>query len=128
MTLRDTILAASDLPGEAVHVPEWNVTLTVRSMTAAERDAYEQRMADARKAGGGAIANIRAALVVMCALDAAGGRVFGDDDIEALGAKSARAVDRVFEAAARLNRLRDQDVETAAGNSAGGPDGASPSV
>ena len=41
MSLKEQILKADDLPKEKVNVPEWNVDVYVRALTAAERDGYE---------------------------------------------------------------------------------------
>jgi hypothetical protein len=109
---RETILAAQDLPAKSVAVPEWGGEVLVRSMTGAERDLYEQALMAARTANGKFnIANVRARLVAFCAVDEAGKRLFEDADIEALGAKSAAALDRVFAAAAALNGIGEKDVQ-----------------
>jgi len=39
--LRELILAVSDLPSESLPIPEWGMSLNVRAMTGAERDAFE---------------------------------------------------------------------------------------
>lgn len=114
---REQILAAKDLPSEPVHVPEWGGDLFVRTMTGVERDAFEQSLLSNRgKDKQVNTRNIRARLVVLCAVDAKGNRLFADDDAGALGKKSAAALDRVFAVAQRLNGLRDTDVEELAGN------------
>jgi hypothetical protein len=40
-----------------------------------------------------------------------GERLFTDNEVNALGAKSAAALDRVFEVAAELSRLKPEDIE-----------------
>ena len=42
MNLRESIIAANDLKRESVEVPEWGVTVYVRTMTGEERDQYEE--------------------------------------------------------------------------------------
>ena len=37
MNLRDKILAAQDIPTETVTIPEWDVTLLVKGMSAGDR-------------------------------------------------------------------------------------------
>ena len=109
---REAILAAQDLPSKPVDVPEWGGQVFVRSMTGAERDQYEQAMIASRGPDGKInIANVRARLVAFCAVDENGKRLFADADLEALGAKSAAALDRVFAAASALNGIGQQDVE-----------------
>ena len=74
------------------------------------RDAFEA-------AGEGlGIANIRARLACATVVDKDGRRMFEDSDADQLGAKSSKAVGRVFDVAAPLNGLSAQDVEELAGN------------
>ncbi len=128
MLTREQILSAPDLRTETVNVPEWDGAVVVRTMTAAERDEYEQSMVASRGPDESAnLRNVRARLVAMTAVDEAGKRLFMDADIAALGAKSASAVNRVFQVASRLNALTESDVEGLAKNSAAGPSADSPS-
>lgn len=123
---RDEILGASDLVAESVQVPEWGGAVRVRCMTAAERDEYEQTLvATEGEAAGAHLRNIRARLIAMCAVDAQDKRMFSIADIEALGAKSARAMNRVFKVAVRLNALSAGDIEELKKNSDGDPSAAS---
>lgn len=113
---REQILSADDLKRESVSVPEWGGEVLVRTMTGAERDAFEAAI------GGGKArqvntANIRARLVALTVVDEAGARLFADGDMEALGRKSAAALDRCFSVAMRLNGLSAKDVEELEKNS-----------
>lgn len=110
---RDAILAAEDRKVEEVEVPEWGGSVKIAVMTGTQRDVWEQSLV-ARN--GVNIANIRARLVAMCAVDDAGGRLFSDDDAIALGTKSAIALDRCAKVAQRLNGLGKEDFEGARGN------------
>ena len=107
---REAILSAEDLDRERVHVPEWGGDVYVRVMTAAERDLWESELYEARQKGL-PLKNVRARLAVRVLVDENGQRLFSDDDAAALGAKSGRALDRIFEAASRLNRLGIEDME-----------------
>lgn len=126
---RAAILAAQDLPHVDVAVPEWGGPVRVRSMTAGERDEWEGWLvANAGPDRARNLANIRARLVALTAIDGAGARLFpAPEDVELLGAKAAAAVDRLFSAASRLNRLSKADVEELAGNSERAPSDAGPS-
>lgn len=109
---KDDILSVEDMPKESVDVPEWGGMVYVRSMSASERDAFEQSVS---LGSNGSIArnlnNIRARLAVLCLCDESGARMFEDSEAETLGRKSAAALDRIFEVARRLNALTDSDVE-----------------
>ena len=117
---RDAILGAEDLVTEQVEVPEWGGIVYLRTMTGAERDAWEERQLVGRgRSRRVNLENIRASLVAQVVMDAEGNRLFARADIPALGAKSARALDRIFAAAQRLNGLTAEDIEELAGNSPG---------
>ena len=58
--------------------------------------------------------NIRAKLVARCMVDDVGDRIFADSDVEALGKKSAQALDRLFGVAMRLSALQSGQVEAIA--------------
>tara|TARA_R110002020_G_scaffold150991_3_gene327926 strand:- start:1084 stop:1428 length:345 start_codon:yes stop_codon:yes gene_type:complete len=106
---RDSILNVVDLKPEVVEVPEWGGSLYIRMLTASERDKFEASCVGTGKKQN--LTNIRARLVVLCACDEAGERMFGDGDADALGRKSAAAVDRVFGACSKLNGFSSQDIE-----------------
>ncbi len=98
---KSAILAANDLPSESVTVPEWGGDVLVRTMSGTDRDAFEASLLDKD----GRMQNARARLVALSLCDASGTRLFEDNEIAALGLKSARALDRVFSVAQRLNGI-----------------------
>lgn len=123
---RRAILAAEDLKREVVHVPEWGGDVIITAMTGAQRDAWEQSLVG--KTGRAPdVSNVRAKLVVCCAVDEAGALLFSPEDAVALGAKSGAALERCAAAAQRLNMLTDAALETARGNSSAAPSGDSTS-
>ena len=125
---RDDFLKAEDLATEEVDLsdlPGFNGSLLVRGMTGQERDEYEESMLDQRS-GRANLANYRAKVVIRCAVDDDGKRLFDAADIDLLGAKSAAALARVFDVAVRLSGLAPKDVEELTQNF-GGPNGGSSS-
>lgn len=116
MSLRDTILQAQDIEQERVSVPEWGITVTIRGMTAGERDDFEASWFTDDAKPKRNLANVRARLAVRCMLDDEGKRIFSDQDAEALGRKSGRAMDRVYAVASRLSGLGAKDAEELAKN------------
>ena len=101
---RDQILTAKDLPFRDVEIPEWGGTVRVSTMTAADRDAFESSIYD--MVDGRPVLkhdNFRANLLSRALVDENGGRLFGEEDIEALGNKSARAIQYLFDIAQELN-------------------------
>ncbi len=108
---RDEILSASDLNVEEVDVPEWGGSVLVRTMTGAERDRMESEFLAERTT------NVRARLAAVVLCDEAGRRLFSDQDIALLGAKSGAALDRVFAVAMHLNGMTKRDVDELEKNS-----------
>lgn len=109
---REQILGASAFLEEYVDVPEWAGRVRVRGLTGAERDELEASMLEGRgKNQRVNLRNFRAKLVALSIVDAEGKRIFSDADVQALGATSAKALNRVFETAQRLSGLTDEDVE-----------------
>jgi hypothetical protein len=110
---KEQILAAADLPEEVVDVPEWGGKVLIRGMTGAERDKFEESVmvtrGNSRELN---LRNFRAKLVALSIVDpVTKERMFSDNEIAELGKKSARALQRVFEAALRLNGMTAESVE-----------------
>jgi hypothetical protein len=106
----DAILAADQLKFEDVAVPEWGGTVRVRAMTGAERDAIGAVLADKTKSPNfGSL--YAASVTATCVVGEDGAPLFGLDKIEVLRARSVAALDRVYQAAMRLNSASVEDVE-----------------
>ena len=113
---KSEILAAQDLATEEVEVPEWGGTVTVRTFTGDVRDSFEQSLLGPDGKPRSSLAGVRARLVALTVVDEKGERLFTDDEVTALGAKSAKALDRVFTVAQRMNGLTKADVDALAKN------------
>jgi hypothetical protein len=114
---REQILTVDDLPRKEVPVPKWNDTVWLRTITAAERDAY---MLSARPVAEGEepnYENFRARLLVYAICDAQGNRLFKDGEDDLVGAKCADAIMLLFREAQALNGLAPDSVEDARKNS-----------
>jgi hypothetical protein len=106
---RDAILSSDDLKKEVVSVPEWGGEVVIATMTGVARDAWEQSLLSNKKTV--SLENIRARLVSATAIDERGNLLFSDKDVEALGKKSASALDRCVKVAQKLNRLTENELE-----------------
>jgi hypothetical protein len=111
---RDNILDADDLPLEEVEVPEWGGSVYVRSMNGFERQEFDTWLMETQDDPNRT--NMRGVVVCSCTTDADGVRLFTAEDAEALGKKSAEALNRVFDVAMRLNALSADAVEDIAEN------------
>lgn len=122
---RQQILDADDYEHEDVPVPEWGGDVRVATITANERDVFEKSITIEREDGkvDTLRETIRARLCAATIVDEDGNKLFTQDDIDVLGAKSAKAVDRVFEVAKRLNGIGEADVKELEGKSEAAPSG-----
>lgn len=114
---RDAILALAgkELPFKDVPVPEWGGSVRIRSMTAAERDRWED---DQRKRDENTVENIRARFIAACAVREDGTLLFTDaGDVEKLGGMAIKPIQRLFNAAMRFNGLTNDDFDELVKNS-----------
>lgn len=98
--IRDIVLPKLECRAEAVSVPEWGVTVSVRELPYRELiDALDLAKANA---------NSIMCVLVRVAYDADGNRAFSDDDaakLEAANAESRAVLMRLWDVAKRLNGL-----------------------
>ena len=110
------ILEADDQVRELVQIPEWRMSVWVRSMTGIERDRFESSVAQVRIDDRGKTRieskrdNVRALICSMTMVDDEGANLFTPADVLILGQKNASALNRVFTVAQRLSGLTDEDV------------------
>jgi len=115
---RDAILKAEDLKRELVNVKEWGGDVYIRCMTGTERDAFESTVYGIKgKNVEMNKENFRARLLVFTLADENNKPLFAEADISALGAKSAKVLDRLFTIALKINGLSNTDVEELTKNS-----------
>ena len=116
------ILGCSDLRFETVAVPEWGGSVRVRTLSGAERDAFEATLM--KTLNGKRVPdmdNLCAKLLAATVVDEEDKQIFGVQDLVALGRKSAIAIDRIFGVAQRINGMAPDAVEDAIKNSTPGP-------
>lgn len=122
------ILGCIDLRFETVAVPEWGGSVRVRTLSGAERDAFEATLM--KTLNGKRVPdmdNLRAKLLAATVVDEEDKPIFGVHDLVALGRKSAVAIDRIFAVAQRLNAMAPESVEESIKNSMPGPSAGSTS-
>ena len=128
---REQILAIDDLERVEVPIPEWGGAVYVRILTGAERDFVSGCMLDADGTllpAQERLKHYRARVVALSTCDAQGTALFTLADLEALSRKAGRALDRIVEAAEKLNAMTASEVEQLAKNCAPTPDAASGSA
>jgi len=109
---RDDILAVDDRKYDTVSCPEWGGDVRLRSITGRQRDAYEasviQTNGNDRKVN---LRNVRAKLIILCAVGEDGHALFTGDDLNALGGKNAAPIERLFDACRKLAGMSPEDVD-----------------
>lgn len=113
MLSKSAILAADDKKIITMDVPEWGGSVGIRVMSGTERDRFESEFVGGNKS----VDMVRAKLVAKCLCDDDGERLFTEQEIPALGEKSAAVLDKLFTACMKHNRFTKDDVEELAGNS-----------
>jgi hypothetical protein len=91
--------------GDGMHV-------YVRGMGARQRDAFEDAITQVKN--GKVIVtndNVRARVIVQCACDANGERIFEDSDENVVGELDARTADAIYAKASRISGITQQDVD-----------------
>ena len=120
------ILGADDIRKERVEVPEWIGHVWVRGMTGIERSHYQQIILDSGivDESGNRKLNLVGTdifLAACCMVDESGGRLFTDEQVDALGSKSSQALARVTAVAQRLSAITQDEVGELEGNLEGTP-------
>lgn len=127
MNLRDKIFEADDIDRETVEIPEWGVSIEVRTMTGADRGLLMEAAVD-QDTGGVRLQRIYPDAVILSAYDPeTGERVFRDEDRDGLLAKSGKAVDRLAAVAMRLSGFEAGAVDAAGKDSSTSPSDATSS-
>lgn len=111
---KDDILKIKDSRSQKVDVPEWGGEVIVSTMSGFARDQFEASILG--KNGGMNTVNLRAKLVAACCVDEQGELLFKESDVIKLGKKSCTALDKIFEAAQKLNGIGEQEMEDLAKN------------
>lgn len=122
MLTKDQIRSAKDRPREWVPIQEWTPAgetfnadthgLFVGALSARAKDAWEYETFSKKPEGEHFNhVNARARLAVLTGQNEDGSRFFDDSDIEWLGDKGAPALQRIYDAAMRVNRMTAQDHE-----------------
>ena len=115
-TIDRSILDFDDSAIQAVNVPEWGGVVYVRRITAGERLKFVNLINSAGIGDDSVMpAGAMELLVIMACVDKDGKQIFEPEDKERLSQKSATAVNRIFEAAAKLNGLTAQSIEDTTG-------------
>ncbi len=110
MSLRDRILAANDIATRTLHVPEWDVDLEIRTLSALERTRMIKACTDL--AGNVDLEKMYPLLIIASAHDPeSGAKVFDHSDMTLLGDKSASAVEKVAKVAMEMSGMNAEAID-----------------
>lgn len=125
MSLADRILAANDQDRETVHVPEWDVTLELRSPLLKERTKLQALLIDQNATPtADAFEATAISLVAAVAYDPeTGEKAFTPEQAALLATKNGRVVERLAIAALRVAGLAPDSLESGKDDSSSTPNG-----
>jgi hypothetical protein len=111
MNLRDKIFSADDITKELVEIPEWDVTVEIRAMTAAERGT----LGEAAMVGDKTNVGLMYALAVISSVydPETGLPIFTIQDKEAILSKSGSVIERLATKALGASGLTEKAVDQA---------------
>lgn len=118
MLSKNDILNANDCEYVDVEVPEWGGEVRVAMMTGAGRDEYEQSLFKFLPDGSAKpdYSNSRAKLLAVCLVDENNERLFSLKEVEALGKKNSKVIERLYVIADQLNAVSPEQVKDQAKN------------
>lgn len=118
MLTKEQILAANDLETVPVDVPEWGGEVLISMMSGSARDEYEQSLFKFQSDGTAKpdYTNSRAKLLAVCLVDENGNRLFTSKEIEILGKKNSKVLDKLYAVADQLNAVSVDGIKDQAKN------------
>jgi hypothetical protein len=120
---KNGILGLQDQVVEDLYIPEWQAWVRVASWSSATRFRVQRASLEQRDT-----VNLVALVATVSLVDESGKRLFRDDEIGALADKDARALDRIFTVATRLNAVTPEVLDALGKGSSATPSDASPSA
>ena len=110
---KEQILHAQDIEEKEVPVPEWGGKVLVRGLTGKQRDIFEKSLIEGKgKDRQVNLENARAKLVSLTVVDPKTKKpLFSQKDVELLGEKSGRAINRVYDVASELSGIGEAEIE-----------------
>lgn len=113
-------IAAAKTRLEEVTIPDMGGSVWIRTVSAGERDRFEERHLVLKHQ------DYRARIVVLCCCDADGKPLFTEADVAAISELPSNVLDPIVEAASRINGVGSEAREEHRKNSVGDPASDSP--
>jgi hypothetical protein len=119
--LRKRLLNANDIKVEAIDIPAWGGTYYLRVISGKAREQFEEAYSQEK------MKNFRLRFLVLTLCDEEGKPILADSDMDALGERSSVEINRVFDAAWKLNAFTQEAVDALGEGSQNAPSDASSS-
>lgn len=103
--LRKRLLNANDIKVEAIDIPAWGGTYYLRVISGKAREQFEEAYSQEK------MKNFRLRFLVLTLCDEEGKPILADSDMDALGERSSVEINRVFDAAWKLNAFTQEAVD-----------------
>ena len=112
MSIKAKIRSAQDLDREIIAIPEWDVSIEVRSMTVRQRASFVAASQDTSD-NGDKIENVYGQILVTCCIDPEDGSpVFTEDDPSWLMTeKSGAVIDRLVTSCLEVSGLKEKAID-----------------
>lgn len=117
----DAIIKADDRQSIRESVPEWGIDVLIGVMSGTARGEFDEMLAKVHKEGMTNIGHLRVNLLVRTLLNEDGTRIFTNDHADILAAKSSLVIDRLYDIADGLNKIRGEKIEALEGKSESAP-------
>jgi hypothetical protein len=119
--LRKRLLGANDIKVQPIDIPAWGGTYYLRVISGKARESFEDSYSQEK------MKNFRLRFLVLTLCDEDGKPILSDADMEALGERSSVEINRVFDAAWKLNAFTQEAVDALGEGSQNAPSDASSS-
>lgn len=106
---KEQILQSKDLITEKIHVKEWGGDVCIKTLGAKEKDAFEKSCLNSDSKPD--LKNFRAKFAAVIIVDEKGNRLFNVTDLEELGKKSSKVLDRIMIIGQKLCGMTKEDIE-----------------
>ena len=119
--LRKRLLGANDIKVQPIDIPAWGGTYYLRVISGKARESFEESYSQEK------MKNFRLRFLVLTLCDEDGKPILSDADMDALGERSSVEINRVFDAAWKLNAFTQEAVDALGEGSQNAPSDASSS-
>lgn len=115
MSMKNKIREARDIQSELVEVPEWGVTVEIRSMSVRQRAAFVAASQDQSDAGVDRVEKVYGQILVSCLIDPETGEmIFDEDDLTWLMTeKSGAVIDTLVGRCLEVSGLKEKAIDDA---------------